>query len=85
MRIVTAGYDSELVQRLVAQIQAEYVVRYGGPDRTPVDPTEFTADRGGTFLMGLVGDEPAACGGLRRHDAATAEVKRMFVAEASPH
>ncbi len=80
MRIVEAGYADDVVQRLVAQVQAEYVTRYGGPDGTPVDPDEFTPAAGGTFLVGLVDEEPVACGGLRRHDPTSAEVKRMFVA-----
>lgn len=79
MRIVTAGYADAVVQELVEQVQAEYVVRYGGRDRTPVDPDEFSPAQGGTFLVGIVDGTPVACGGLRRHDAASAEVKRMFV------
>jgi len=35
------GYDAELTAELIAEIQAEMTARYGGPDRTPVDPTEF--------------------------------------------
>src|ERR1700759_419389 len=31
------------------------------------------------FLVGYVGDTPVACGAVRELDAATGEVKRMFV------
>src|SRR5207344_3353885 len=61
-----------------SRVQAEYVQRYGGPDTTPTDPDQFEPP-GGVFLVGWAGGAPVACGGLRRHDAESAEVKRMFV------
>jgi GNAT superfamily N-acetyltransferase len=71
-------YDDATSQQLIQEVQAEYVVRYGGPDRTPVDPEEFAAPDG-AFLILLLDGEPVACVGLRRHDETQAEVKRMFV------
>jgi GNAT superfamily N-acetyltransferase len=76
--IEMAGYGDPEVQALVERVQAEYVVRYGGPDRTPVDPAEFAAPDG-TFLVARAEGEVVACGGFRRHDATACEVKRMFV------
>jgi len=72
-------YRSDVVRELEAEVQAEYVVRYGGPDETPVDPTQF-APPDGAFVVAYVGDEPVAMGGFRRHDEDSVEVKRMFVA-----
>jgi GNAT superfamily N-acetyltransferase len=72
------GYDSPPVRALVDEVQEEYVARYGGPDRTPVDGDEF-APPGGAFLVLEVDGQPVGCGGLRRHDERTAEIKRMFV------
>jgi len=71
--------------RLIDAVQMEYVRRYGGPDGTPVDPTEFVPPRG-AFFVAYVGGEPAAMGGWRRSDVrvdggSSAEVKRMFVVE----
>ena len=73
------------VQRLVEEVQAYYVLIYGGPDDSPVDPAEFERPTG-RFLLGTVGGEPLAMGGWRlRPDLDTllggrvAEVKRMFV------
>ena len=73
------------VQALVAEVQDYYRQIYGGPDDSPVDPTEFD-EPGGRFLLELVGDSPVAMGGWRRRpelDAAIggrcAEVKRMYV------
>jgi GNAT superfamily N-acetyltransferase len=71
-------YDDATSHALIEEVQQEYVVRYGGPDSTPVDPDEFAAPNG-AFLVLLLDAEPIACVGLRRHDATRAEVKRMFV------
>ena len=72
------------VQRLVAEVQAYYVV-YGNPDESPVDPAQFEPPIG-RFLLGTVGGDPVAMGGWRRRPdleevlgARVAEVKRMFV------
>ncbi len=72
-------YDDPDVGRLVAQVQAEYVVRYGGPDRAAVEPGEFTPPNG-AFLVGLLDGDPVATGAWRHIDDATAEIKRMYVA-----
>lgn len=78
MLIETVGYADPHVQALVERVQAEYVVRYGGPDQTPVDPAQFAAPEG-VFLLARVGSDIVASGGFRRHDATACEVKRMFV------
>jgi len=71
---------------LVEQVQAEYTLRYGGPDETPLDPTMFDAPQG-AFFVGYVRDLPVAMGGWRfRADvtafgqSAVTEIKRMYVA-----
>jgi GNAT superfamily N-acetyltransferase len=71
-------YDDTTSHALIEEVQQEYVLRYGGPDSTPVDPDEF-APPNGAFLVLLLDGEAVACVGLRRHDATQAEVKRMFV------
>ena len=83
------SFDDPLVQRLVAEIQQEFVVRYGSPDQTPVSASHFAAPDG-AFLLGVRGDEPVAMGGWRfRPDVAAlggttaAEVKRMYVVPAA--
>jgi GNAT superfamily N-acetyltransferase len=77
-------YADPLVQDLVAQVQAEYVLRYGGHDRTPVEPAEFSPPQG-LFLVGWLDGTAIACGGWRVHDQpvagrAAVEIKRMYVA-----
>ena len=71
-------YDGPSAQLLIAQVQQEYVVRYGGPDTTPVDPGEFAPPRG-RFVVGYLDVEPVAMGGVRALDVETVEIKRMFV------
>lgn len=73
-------------QALVAQVQTEYVVRYGSPDEAPLEEDAFDAGSGG-FLVGYLGDVPVAMGGWRfRPDVCrlggrrSAELKRMYVA-----
>ena len=71
-------FDSDLATSLVAEVQQEYVRRYGGHDETPVDPAEFASPYG-TFLVARVGTTAIGCAGLRRHGDGAVEVKRMFV------
>lgn len=78
-------FTDERVQALVTEVQAYYVEIYGGPDDSPVDPTEFDPPLG-HFLLGLLDGAPVAMGGWRRRPeldelvgGRTAEVKRMFV------
>jgi GNAT superfamily N-acetyltransferase len=75
--------------RLVEEVQQEYVVRYGGRDDTPLDPSMFDPPRG-AFFVGYIDDVPLATGALRLRDdvlalgsRTTAEIKRMYVAPAA--
>jgi GNAT superfamily N-acetyltransferase len=72
--------------RLVEEVQQEYVVRYGGRDETPLDPSYFDPPQG-AFFVGYLDGRPVATGAWRlRHDvpvdgvSETAEIKRMYVA-----
>lgn len=80
MRIEVTSYDHPDAVALIAEVQQEYVVRYGDVDGTPVDPAEFAPPRG-LFLVAYVDGTPAACGGWRAHGA-DAELKRMYVSPA---
>jgi GNAT superfamily N-acetyltransferase len=76
-------YDGPAATALIAEVQAEYVVRYGGPDEAKVDPDEFAPPRG-MFLVGYLDDQPVVTGGWRLLDESptgelVAELKRMFV------
>ena len=83
--IRVAAYDDPDAAKLIAEVQQEYVVRYGEIDTTPVEAAEFLAPRG-IFLVGYLDDVPVACGAWRAHDGPApdfrpgdAELKRMYV------
>lgn len=88
MEVRVVGYGHPDAVRLIAEVQQEYVRRYGGVDRTPVDPGEFEPPRG-LFLVGYLDAEPVLCGGWRAQDShdpefldGDAEIKRMYVTPA---
>src|SRR6201996_7269605 len=83
MQIKQVGYGDPDASRLISEVQQEYVVRYGGPDGTPVDPAEFTPPSG-LFLVGYLDGVPVAAGGWRSHGD-DAEIKRMYVVPAARH
>ena len=80
MEIGVTAYDHPDAVALIAEVQQEYVVRYGGQDGTPVDPAEFAPPRG-LFLVAYVDGTAAACGGWRALDT-NVELKRMYVVPA---
>ena len=85
LRLVRVGYGDPDALRLVADVQAEYVERYGSPDETPLDPLMFDPPTG-SFYVGYLDDDPVVTGAWRRSQVRvfdtdrTAEIKRMYVA-----
>ena len=87
--LVRVGYGHPDAMLLIDEVQAEYVVRYGSPDRTPLDPLMFEPPLGSFYVGYLdVGGQrrPVATGAWRVHDDVevfgtrrTAEIKRMYV------
>ena len=76
-------------QLLVEAVQQEYVVRYGGRDRTPMVASEL-APPSGAFYVGYRDGMPVMTGAWRFRDdvqrlgsARPAEVKRMYVVPAA--
>lgn len=85
LRIEQVAVDHTDALALIEAVQQEYVVRYGGRDRTPTDPAEFTPPAG-AFYVGYRDDVPVMTGAWRFRDDVTrlgstrpAEVKRMYV------
>lgn len=78
------GYGDPDAMRLIAEVQDEYVQRYGGPDETPIEHAMFEPPHG-SFFVGYVAGEAVATGAWRRRDVlafgttSTAEIKRMYV------
>jgi GNAT superfamily N-acetyltransferase len=89
MDIRRTAFTDPVAQALIADLQQEFVVRYGGPDETPLDATVFDPPSGAFFVGWLPfdgGAEPVATGAWRRRpDVAVlggtvaAEIKRMYV------
>lgn len=77
MELRMVPFDDPDAVKLIAEVQQEYVERYGGPDTTPVDPAEFAPPQG-IFVVGYLDGTPVACGGWRAHGG-EAEIKRMYV------
>jgi len=78
-------YDGPTAQILIAEVQQEYVVRYGGRDHTPIVESELAAPAG-AFYVGYRDDRPVMTGAWRFRDdverlgsTRLAEVKRMYV------
>ncbi|MFB9908027.1 GNAT family N-acetyltransferase [Allokutzneria oryzae] len=85
MDLRVVSYDHPDAVKLIAEVQQEYVVRYGDEDVTPVDPAEFAPPLG-LFVVGYLDKVPVVCGGWRAHDSddpqfqdGDAEIKRMYV------
>jgi ribosomal protein S18 acetylase RimI-like enzyme len=89
MQVVRVGFGHPDAMALIAAVQGEYVVRYGGEDETPLEPAMFHPPRG-SFFVGYSDGRPAVSGAWRRRDdvealgsTSTAEIKRMYVAPAA--
>ena len=86
--IVRVGYAHPDADRLIAEVQQEYVRRYGSPDEGPIDPLMFDPPHG-SFFVGYLDDEPVATGAWRSAGldvlgtTRTAEIKRMYVVPAA--
>jgi GNAT superfamily N-acetyltransferase len=86
LRVERVSFTHADVRLLDDQVQAEYVLRYGTPDRTHMDPGQFEAPAG-AFYVGYRDETPVTMGGWRfRTDVSrlgserAVEVKRMYVA-----
>lgn len=87
MELRTTGYGHPDAAKLAAEVQQEYVRRYGDIDQTSMHEDHFDPP-GGLFLVGYLDGEPVACGGWRAKEAdadglrdGDAELKRMYVVE----
>jgi GNAT superfamily N-acetyltransferase len=78
VRIDVLAYDHPDAVALIAEVQQEYVVRYGQMDLTPVDPAQFAPPHG-LFLVAYLDGAPVACGGWRVRGDGSVELKRMYV------
>lgn len=83
MRLEVARIDEPEGAALAAAHLAEMERRYGAEDEWDGLVPDQLAPPNGTFLVAWIEDEAVGCGGLRRIDDTTGEIKRMFVAESA--
>ena len=63
---------------LLAELDADLAQRYGDDEPVHATPSQFLPPDG-LFAVAYAAGEPLACGGFRRLNATTAELKRMYV------
>ena len=82
--ITRTDLAAEVSRTLIAALNAELTGAYSEPgaNHFRLDPDEVAEGRG-VFLVLSRGGEPLGCGALRRIDAESAELKRMYVAPAA--
>ncbi len=74
--------DSPAVQELFAALNLEIMKQYPdeGDNHFRLDAEEIVDGRGALFVAYLA-ERPVGCGSIRKLDADTAEIKRMYVAD----
>jgi GNAT superfamily N-acetyltransferase len=81
LHVRTEPSDGDAGRELMAAFAREIAALYPGwhpgvgPSASPADLTP----PGGSFLVAYRGDRAVACGALKRLDARTVEIKRMYV------
>ncbi|MCH7232085.1 GNAT family N-acetyltransferase [Glycomyces sp. L485] len=76
-------FTGPVAQELCAEVQAEYVRRYGDGDTTFLAPDDFDPP-GGDFIVAYdASGRPVGCGGWRTRGEGDAEMKRLYVREAA--
>ena len=81
LRIEATRVDSAVGAPLVSAQWSELMARYGVPDTTSDDlAADHLEPPDGGFLVAWDGGVAVGCGGVRRHDGTTGEIKRMYVA-----
>lgn len=81
LRIEATSIGSDIGAPLVRAQWSELMARYGVPDTTSDDlAADHLEPPDGAFLVAWDGDTAVGCGGVRRHDDTTGEIKRMYVA-----
>ena len=84
VRRVPAGHPSSiaLLERYLELLRERFGegFDFAAPSSAPATAEQFEPESGGCWLLVVDEGAPVACGGFRRLDAVTCEVKRMFVA-----
>jgi GNAT superfamily N-acetyltransferase len=79
---VDAGAGAELAQAMREEIALMYDgLELDGDSMPKAGPAELSSP-GGSFLVGYTDGEPVCCGGVKRLDDRTCEIKKMYVVPA---
>lgn len=78
LEIRRESFDSPAAAQLLAELDADLAGRYGDGEQVLAEAHEFEPPAG-EFLVLYVDGVALACGGYRRLDEETAELKRMYV------
>ena len=80
LEVRRVGIDSEVAVRFILALNAELDAIYPeeGANHFRLDEEE-TAPGRGAFVIAFLDGHPVGCGAIRRLDAGTAELKRMYV------
>lgn len=73
-----AAISRKLVAAMEAEIEATYADDDGSIHSVAAEP-EAMSPPAGAFLIAYEGERPVGCGGLKRLDDRTCEIKRMYV------
>ena len=76
----TASPGSDLLAAVVDELHTMYSAEHVAA--VAAGPADMSPP-GGAFLVLYDGDEPLACGGVKRLDSRTCEIKRMYVVPAA--
>ena len=77
IELKAVDYYDPVAQALMGEMEDNLAQFYGERHYPPQDGRDWSAPHG-AMVVALWDGEPAACGGLIRHDDDTAELKRMF-------
>jgi GNAT superfamily N-acetyltransferase len=84
LRFRRASPDQPVAKRLIRALNAELEELYPeeGANHFRLEADEVSGNRG-VFLVAYLGEEPIACGAIRRLSEEDAEIKRMYVVPAT--
>lgn len=82
LTVAAEPYSSPEAQALVVAMAEDLAALYGPGAYPPSTEEEWTAPRG-CFVLARLDGTPAGCGGWRRFDEETVEIKRVFVVPAA--
>lgn len=82
LRLEPRSYDDSDARTLILALYEDQVARYGHAENPHCDASAFRPPDGLFLVAYDAGGDLVGCGGFRRYDAETIEIKRMYVRRA---